>query len=403
MRIFKIALLVVFAAATTLGTASSAPPADTSAIPTSGLRPAMDFWPLRPGDEQSWWRYSWTNGPNNTLCNSSAKELYIAADRLDDGAFDPLSNGTDLISFNFFKSDKCIYPGVGSDTLLRWYSRGFVNSSTRINDTVNAGNFSQKFLSFRGASFWETDRSGSTRFGQADGTTRSVNGRFAVNLNRRFTYVDGFKFSYTDRNNPTLDTPLDDRQVPNYMVLPDRSLHADVILTRQGDRTPSNIDSAPLYFRYNPDRFLKDIPEVNDRRIAAWNEMRHSLNTGGVAARWAMYMRPTSFKWEGKEVLYVGFSETNESNPPGGVGACEEWWFAQDIGPVYIAVYPDATPQQCRNGYLAVDKEVFTGVAVVPAIDNPELYFGSGAASALIGYVKQTERCVHTSNCKVTY
>lgn len=383
----------------------------TQATPANTLDSPVTLWPT-PGQGSSvpfWWSYKWNDGPISFCARDGAtRNTAIVAQYLNDGAY---SNDASLLSFSFFKDDPCAYWGPNDNTLLRWYAKKMVNSNTRIydSDPSNTDNFADQFFSFRGASIWRPYRGGASATGISDSSrtttnlynasnalVRQIKGRYAVNINGAFTYDGGYTYTYNNGDNA---------QVPNFFIFPNRKIEKDIVLTRNAASRTTPVTSGPKYYRY----------WTND-----WNLQKSGAVPPTVYDNksYVAYMRKTSVSWcestnACKPVYYVAYSETNDdpSVGPVGTGACEEWWYAQDIGPIYISAYGypgDAsrpksgllTTAECKNA-IALNKTVFTGAGVARYIDFPEQYFSTNPSN-LLGWLKQDARCVATT-CRVDY
>lgn len=260
-------------------------------------------------------------------------------------------------------------------------------------------------MSFRGHSEWIPYRTTAWRTDVSDprrtttnfyppnssSPTYRINGRYAVNIDKRdgkglkFTYLGGYKYS----NNHADNTPL-----PNYVVLPNRMIDADVIVSRNPPSASSALVGSLSYYRYLPDNW-------NGQRNGGPGYESKTNPPNPYSIAWSMFIRKTSMTWEGKPVLYVGFSEGFDSaTGPTGKAMCEEWWFAKDVGPIYIATYPLAPLATCRNSYLALNQGFYKGTEFIPYYNNPEGHFAT--SPNLVGYLKQVERCI-VGGCKVVY
>jgi hypothetical protein len=330
------------------------------------LLPKTTFWPLpSAGSGQVyWWVYSWKYGayldspPTAANCPDQAPmKVGVSARYYNDGAF---LNDTSLIAINYFKDHACTYRDPGREAILRWYSRGFQPSATTVVDHEGSANYSASFLSFRGDGRWMPDRSLQTEFRDASGATKqTVNGRYAPTVNSQHAYIDGFSYSFADGDFPV------------YGTLPDRPLSADVVVTRQS--VPGQIDDEGIYCRYAAGQ-------------SGWDAQRYQLTncTTYPPVKWAVYFRRTSFTYQGKQVQYVGYSETPDA---GGAGACEEWWFAEDIGPIYIAKY---RPQD-----WAACKQVLAATSAGGQVSNPAAHFQQRMPQ-LRGWLELLESCLQS-------
>lgn len=357
-------------------------PLKSVAAPARVLQPAITLWPLPAygSGQKYWWSYEWINGASTTCSNSNPKTVVYGAEYLHDYAFgDTPSTPTNLLSIQVFKSDPCTYWNPGQDKILRWYAKGNTpiagSPQTAINDISEASNASSKFLSFRGYSSWITDRTGSTKFFYPSNPTPrvQVNGRYNPTDTTGVTFAGGSRFSYQQGDN---------YQVPNYLTLPDRMLNANIDLTR-GAQVPSNIASDPQYNDYTTN-------------TTGWTAIRNGATSGtGTSTsqrRWTMWSRKTNLYYgaNAKPVLYVGYSETTDTST--GTGACEETWYAQDVGPIYVSKYPNVTTATCYS-YLAV-------ATSGSGVDNPESFFAYNPH--LQGWLRLSDLCIQ-AGCNIQY
>lgn len=374
----------------------------TSAVlarPANTLDTPVTLWPT-PGSAGTkfWWSYRWYDGPRRQCPNDGrVRNVAIVADYLNDGAY----NDSSLLSLSFFKDDPCTYWWSNNNGILRWYSKRMVNSNTWIydSDPYNPDNYVNQFFSFRGLSMWTPYRGGASVTGISDpsrtttdlynasnGLVRQISGRYAVNIDGVFTYNGGYTYTYNDGDNA---------QIPNYPIFGNRKIDRDIVLSRNSSYRTTPVTSGYVQKRY----FSGD-----------WN-LQRSGTTPSTSYDKAdiKYMRKTSFTWEGKPVYYVAYMELGDSSStgPSGEGSCEEWWYAQDIGPIYIAAYNDgdSTPgllsrSTCENS-IALNKTFYNGVGLVSYINNPEGYFATNPQN-LVGYIKQDARCI-ILGCRVDY
>jgi hypothetical protein len=125
----------------------------------------------------------------------------------------------------------------------------------------------------------------------------------------------------------------------------------------------------------------------------SWQAMHVDMAAGACPneaqlMRYAAFMRPATIDVDGiaTDALYVGFSEGPDDLTS--EGACEEWWFAKDIGPLYIGVYytfigntaqfSGKTYQGCRD---------LLAMRSAERLNSPEAHFASVNAQ-LVGYLK---------------
>jgi hypothetical protein len=334
---------------------------------TLGLLAPATFWPLPAAGSGNvfWWVYDWkygsfSDGTAATCPDTTARKVGISARYYNDGAF----NGQSLLAINFFKDHRCTYWDPGREAILRWYAQGMTSSATTIFDLEGSQNRSSVFLSFRGDSRWLPDRAQQTNFRDASGVVSyNINGRYAATVGGQHAFVGGYSYSFVDGDFPV------------YGVLPDRPISADVVITRQ--TVAGRIDDAGRYCSY---------PAGAD----GWLAERNTPTTCTAAAdvKWALYLRKTSMTYQGKQVLYAGYSETPDS---GGIGACEEWWFAQDIGPIRLGVYPTADWTTCKSR--------LAGTSAGGNVNDPAAHFQS-RKSSMRGWLELAGRCT-TTGCGV--
>jgi hypothetical protein len=99
---------------------------------------------------------------------------------------------------------------------------------------------------------------------------------------------------------------------------------------------------------------------------------------------WSVYWRQLTY--DGKQVQYAGLSETQDV--PGSKGPCEEWWFAEDVGPIFIAKYPNKTRGNCETLLNA------------STINNPQQHL-DGRLNELVGYIRLVDKCLVEGQCRV--
>jgi hypothetical protein len=315
-------------------------------------------WPQNP--VSYWWRYFWADGVCSPYGPLPKKSVVLTANRFNDGAF----QGEPLISVNFFKEDRCSYWGAQlDDPILRWYARGYVPAPNAALGT---------FLSFRGATAWCCDRNaGSTQF------KRGGHNRYSVT--QRYTFRC---------------PPPDNGNALKFLAI---RYHGN-----------ANYPSEPLVPNMPLDRTISElfIYDVLGERDSGWNNVRNCAPTGSncnavrsVAVQWTVVWRAIPmerYTYQGKQVQYAGIVETE----PGQPGQCEDWWFAEDIGPIFIISYPNATLQFALDHYLygtAPD-----GLASGNYDPETHAQRHQTGRNQMQGYLALQERCTD-STCSVTY
>ena len=375
---------------------------------------SSSWWPIPQPGQKYWWLYHWTDGPQSS-CISSGQRVGISAQFMDDGAFQ--NESPYLLSINFFKEDPCTYWAPNQDLFLRWYSKGMITGPSTIKSTSNPSISTATFMSFRGDSYWKPDRTiGSTIFKKNGVSIDSIPGRYAVYINGIFTYRGGTKYTYSNGDNSLL---------PNYASLPAVPIDADVVLSKNLSlRTPGTDQLVPPTNNTRVHCTYSASPTSTPPYWPGWDQEHNYPNqctSGDIRA--AMFMRQTDYVWtevwpDGSHhnfsVYYVGYSESGgfdwinppetEATAPGnhGTGACEEYWYAQGRGPIFIAAYPNTSLTTCRDTYLAANKTIYLGGGVYDkAIDHPEQYFSSNAN--LIGTLKLYFACITDGICNIVY
>ncbi|MCC6559245.1 MAG: hypothetical protein IT372_40480 [Polyangiaceae bacterium] len=365
-----------------------------------GVAPASNYWPLPSesitwADEQEerayWWKLLWTRGsqrwdPNDdpAACPAGAQHsVLMSAVRMADGAF----NATPLISVNMLKQHPCAYwyPRAGTDRALRWYSLGY-----RAASGIQVGGQSVNFLSFRGWSVWDQEHGGSTV--HSGNGTESLASRFS------YTFRDGFRIQNWSNG------AIEEGRMPPYAVVPDRAVNVDITVAAAG--TSARNPDGTLY----PGSTLNTGAPIEPRycRYSAsggWSDLRFtpddcSGSPGGQATsgKWVMVNRSTTASYAGSPVVYVGFWEDGDVAGDA-LGVCEEWWFAKDVGPVYLVQHPPADLATCRQ-QLAINHSLYPGLV---AIHTPSLYVQSPLTlQRSIGTMSLQKHCV-TGACQVDY
>jgi hypothetical protein len=293
---------------------------------------------------------------------------------LNDGAFRSNQPGFEkLISISFFKAVDCTYWYPNRNESLRWYCRGY-------RPWHQGNNLVANILSFRGHSRWCTDRSGNTIFKRGAANAEFINGRYTVatcsDPNTNVSHpspplVVGTRYGdvFTNANPPHAST------IPPYAVLPDRPLNLDVTATT----------------------FYRDIGSGRQ----GWWDTRQCDPSGrpcvGVdrGLTWFVSWKEVpGYTYAGKKVQYAGFCEPGLQ--PTTIGATEEWWFAEDIGPIYIIAYPFSTLAQSR--LLLYGTSVYPN----PGLDQtPEAHI-QRRLDSMVGYLSLTSRCID-GTCSVQY
>lgn len=386
------------------------------------------FWPLPTSKnrvpntgiyDSHWWYYEWVDG-NLSTCNPkdydspTSRRAIISASKFDDlfygdtttnGDLVPgdTSNTIDFVSINFFKSEACAYWYPGTNSNLRWYSTGMTQSTNNpiavkdyFNYPYSSSNPSQSlspnntgtFLSFKGHTVWERG-TGTTKVYMPSSTTPAaqVPGSYWGG-----TFIGSATFSQKD---PT-GVRSDNYNLPNYTVLPDRMLTADLIVP----------DSGP---RLRADQAFSAIPSFCYTSVYLMDSTSCATSLDNNWP-WHAFIRQTSLVFDGQPVIYVGFSEGDRidsngdgiANDPSG-RPCEEWWFAKDIGPIYIASY--------GNGNMSFDgvkcEKLLAGTTTPSGnpngwrVNNPITHFTLNR-SDLAGYMRLTGYCVQ-ANCTTDY
>jgi hypothetical protein len=361
------------------------------------LKPPMTFWPLPaldslpiPSSDKNqayWWTYDWHEGGARTAVvpgYTCQGKTALSATYFNDGAFhDDLSNPANLLAISHFKDSGCMYWRAGFDQLLRWYAYGFVTANTPLFGKSGSGNAASRFLTFRGDSRWYHGPSNVTF-----GTTSGVNDTIITNSYVGGAYWNGFKYTSTGGDN---------HQFPNYTILPDRMVDADVVLAPDDAlRLPRN----PV----NNQSIITDA--ATNCGFGNWNDQRNDVNCtfNSPPGKWALFIRPTTYIYQGKEVLYVGYSESGAAATDR--GPCEEWWYAKDIGPIYISVYQwyeDNNVNAYHAPTLNQCKGLLAGTRTANYVDvnNPEAFFNSTAATR-VGYLKLKNYCI-LNTCRVSH
>lgn len=379
---------------------------------------ANDYWPLpTAGSNQVyWWKYRWfAKGIADQIseCKQTQNQYAaISAQYFNDGAFGTSSSS--LLSLSYFKDHKCLYWEPLDDTILRTYIDDYKTSTNSIADL--AGIIAQRaFLSAKGHSQWYPYRNSATQCVKVDTTlpdlvdkdptntstrfykpgvtqpTFNINGRYTQNIGTKngsncdyyhSAFAGGYRADFESGGTP----------IPTYSLIP---------------RVPFN---GEIYVSKRP-----NVGTIYDRqmlyRIGAgdWAGMRsttHPTTATKIYFEWGMSIRQTSITYQGHPVMYIGFAEPGVNMATGNpdVGACEEWWVAQGIGPIYIARYTDgyklnnganwmnnSTVDHCKS-YLAVTSNEF---------NNPETHFDK-VGTYMTGYLKLEDYCI-SDGCKVNY
>lgn len=110
--------------------------------------------------------------------------------------------------------------------------------------------------------------------------------------------------------------------------------------------------------------------------------------------------------------MYVGFWESGDYINSNSIGVCEEWWFAENIGPVYIASYSASREVTCIQN-LAASNLILTPSPSC-AIDYPDLYLPAANNRAVVqmsgykirpalGYLKLDDRCIQSPSNVATH
>jgi hypothetical protein len=309
--------------------------------PETGVSPQHHYWPLPPAGKIYWWTYLWADGFNYRCTGPlPAGKMALVAQNLHDGAFRSNQPGVEqLISISFFKSIDCSYWSPNRGEILRWYCRGYRgwhNGSTLI----------ANILSFRGHSRWCMDRSGNTILKRGTLNADFINGRYtgesATDPNLNVTYpapplVLGTRYGDVFFNSE----PAYANTLPPYPVVPDRPLNLDVTVS--------------TFYR-----------NIGTGRQGWWDTRqcdpsgRPCVGVDSGTTWFVSWKEVPGYTYQGKKVHYAGFCEPGLQSTT--VGPTEEWWFAEDIGPIYVIAYPFST--------LAQSKALLYGTSVYP---NPSL------------------------------
>lgn len=343
--------------------------------PEVGVNPQHQYWPLPPAGQTYWWTYLWSDG-NYYPCTGPlpAGVVGLAAQNLNDGAFRSNRVGYEkLISLSFFKAIDCTYWFPGQAEILRWYARGY-------RSWQNGQDLVANILSFRGHSRWCVDRGGQTGFDRGTRTETSINGRYTVasctDPNTNVTYpspplVSGTRYGLSFANG----SPSYANVMPPYPIVPDRPLNLDVTATTTYRTTA------------NGEQGWRDARDCNPSGEPC-------LGTDQGITWFVSWKEVPGYTYAGKKVQYAGFSETGLRNDA--IGPCEEWWFAEDIGPIYVIIYPFST--------LAQAKTLLYGTSVYPnqSLDQtPEAHMRR-RQNSMVGSLFLTASCLDNS-CRVRY
>lgn len=391
------------------------------------------FWPLPTTKnrilgtgiyDSYWWTYEWVDG-DKSPCNPkdyespTSRKAIISATKFDDMFFGDTPTNTndltlndsvhttDLISINFFKSEPCTYWYPGQNLNLRWYAIGMSQSTKdtipvkdHFNYPYSASNPSQSlypnststFLAFRAHTTWK----------RGTGTVKVYNpGNNTPIAQVPGSYWNG-DFDGTvmySRKITTTNVITDNSEIVNYAILPDRMLTADVIIPNSGPRLRSDPDQA-----FSNQQYFCVLYEF-------LFQSSYTCPPGGDNYwPWHMFIRQTSLVFEGQPVIYVGFSEGNRVDSNGdGIAddpsgrPCEEWWFAKNIGPIYIASYGsnnmDLDGVQCEK--LLAGTATPNGYPNGWRVNNPLTHFALNRSN-LTGYLRITGYCLDV-NCSTDY
>lgn len=367
-----------------------------------GVTPASNFWPLPSenivwADEQEerayWWKFRWTRGdqrwhpadPPGACPPGAQHDMFMSAVRMADGAY----SGAPMISINMLKQSPCAYwyPRAGVDRGLRWYTKGFLPASG-----LQVNGQTVQFLSFRGWSEWSQRTHDTVHSGNE---TAEVLGK-------------GFDYAYTGGAriwNVAGCASAEDR-MPPYAVVPDRPVDVDIVIAAS-ETSAKRPDGTPY-----PSSTLNTDPPIDARycwysaSANGWSDLRSSVEQGShcpggaKAGKWVMHVRSTQATHLGKPIVYVGFWEQT-TDTPGGVGVCEEWWFAKDIGPVYLVQYPLSTRSACKQN-LAISNTIYPPVNVRGYQDPANYVSYPDTLGRAVGSMALEKHCV-TGACQVDY
>jgi len=285
----------------------------------------LDFFPLPAVSSNTtfWWILKWTDGTQSSCPPNASKPLHMAtvAQNLHDGAL-----GAELITIQNFKDEPCMYWGPNDDEILRWYTLGYQPSKVPI-QLLNSQSVVRdvKFLAFAGDAGFVTDHDKDLVIERKERDEAwRVNGGYKDDLGSSFT--GGYRYEMTRG------------EFPRYGIVPDQQLTANAIITQYDNLVPGRVDEIAKYCGY-------------PATPSGWQQLR--LNATDCVVRhvekWALYMRAvTSFQFHGRAVQYVGYSETDDNTTVLGAG-CEEWWYADGIGPFLIARYPHLDAYSCQS------------------------------------------------------
>lgn len=360
----------------------------------------QDFWPMDDVSDlnRPWWRFRWTNGGNypqdkcavdfTRHCTKGEQQdglIYLSTNQ---HAFEPPRTQTVV---NVVKEDFCGYWSPTTDRQLRWYAEGWKEAMA----TEEAGE-TLSFLSFRGWTEWTMGEQNTGIYTtslyppmpDADFVVDGAIGAYREKTMARQVHLENNVWSGAEDKFPT------------YTAVPDESLPLELQITsgqaelggnffEQHDGTswqPRGTDIQNLTY-HGCNAVLEDGDE-GMATASATCMSGSDIDPGGLAV-WRLSTRPTSYQFNGHDVIYVAYAEGPEAadvpGVPGGTVVCEEWFFAENVGPIAIAQLPIMdSVQQCidelamSNGGLA----------------DPQAYYQSQATlDRIIGYQWLEDYC----------
>ncbi|MEM7352555.1 MAG: hypothetical protein AAF657_17275 [Acidobacteriota bacterium] len=377
--------------------------AEAAAVP-----PTQDFWPMNEvssGVNRPWWHFKWTNGgtypPDSDIeCPAGDVQDTLTYLSLNNHAFDPRSHTV----VNMVKEGRCAYwaptGNQESEAHLRWYTEGWQEALA----SANSAGETLNFISFRGWTIWERDTSVNNNTatyhsplssGMAeDYVIEGATGSYRPNTVARQRHLIG--------NDPT-SRLLAEAQFPTYAVVPDESLRLRLQLTS------GQPDLGPIRFQQHDGSAWQDRGNVANLTYRGCPGV--TGGPGAIAtlspycdgepvsptheAVWRLWTRPTDYKYEDKdgierEVIYTAYVEGIEGIEDQKM-VCEEWFFAEGVGPIAIAELPaTASIADCFE-QLAMSN---------CGLDDPYAYYNSSATQdRIIGFQWLEDYCL--DNCWV--
>ncbi len=357
--------------------------------------PIKNFWPMSDvssGINRPWWRYTWTNGeaftfPFNWICTTGAQQDTLTYLSRNDHAFAPPRT---QVVVNMTKENICGYWSPTTGRHLRWYSEGWKEAKGSENvhgDILN-------FLSFRGWTLWERDTSVNTGLFNTllyPGISPSY-----VIAGGTGDYIAGSMARQRHLKKGVLGTRVAaERKFPTYGIVPDESVKLKLRLTsghpELGPNFLQQYDFGHWYNRGNVNGVTyHGCGPVAD--ITTASATCEGEPVGNIKAVWRLRTIPSDYKYIDKlgnshDVIYSGFAEGID----GDAIVCEEWFFAEDIGPIAMAQYPiTTTVGQC------LDKLALAHGGV----SDPEGYYANpDTRERIIGFQWLEDYCL--DNCWV--